>query len=90
MPDNSLPLFRDGITTLKSLRKSLKAQRRALVQIVADTEIEMCEVHTSFALKQLEMARDLYAKLVHDASPTQDAAPVTLTTDWRGRNIPQE
>ena len=53
MPDNSLPLFRDGITTLKSLRKSLKAQRRALVQIVADTEIEMCEVHTSLPSSSL-------------------------------------
>ena len=87
MPENTLATLRDTIRTLRALHKDLKAERRQLVQVVADgVEIEMVAARVGFAIRQLQDARDLLSKL-RGTEIDLDAAPVSFTTDWRGADV---
>ncbi len=85
MANDSLKTLRDVIATLSDLHKNIKKQRRDLVQIVAETEIEMVGARVGFAIKQLSDARDLLSKLYGSAIDAS-SEPVELTTDWRGHD----
>jgi hypothetical protein len=91
MPENTLATLRDTIRTLRALHKDLKAERRQLVQVVADgVEIEMVAARVGFAIRQLQDARDLYSRLIAPAEPTHDAAltEIKLGMNPYGNSLP--
>jgi hypothetical protein len=88
MTDDSLKIFRDVIAMLHDLHKTLRQRRRQLVQVVGEgVEIEMISARCGFAIKQLQDARDLYAKLTRSDEEPPNVENITLTLSERGHEI---
>ncbi len=85
---DTLQTLRAVISQLRAVHRNLVQQRRQLVLVVADgVEVEMCASRVGFAVKQLQDAHDLYAKLTRsDEAPNVDEN-IELTLSERGHEI---